>query len=399
VDVSSFDLRVRVKLIYRTSSRPPPFLPLLTSISRRLRRSSLHSRISNSNSATITEDSEDGFGPSSVLVEEDEEYHSHGVARGVKGMAQAYDAIHSSASEASISGDEAIVRQNTGEHRREVWKRWEAEMRPLKRQDTGSSIGSVDEVMLSAARGMSIKEVQVYTDEEEEEEGKGGTIKPNLMRTSVVPVELSSSGSSASPPSAYLSSSPEKPIDTKQLLTPIKEGRSVSHSVTPTPDPQRIIEHASPIPTARLNPIGRQSLGRSASRKLPIPLLEEGTETDDEHEDGNHYSAARRVTIRPTPRISSRTIFTAPQKSERELALELEVSEMKTRLEELEGRLNNVESTPVVNQDMTSYIFGKLGLGGHKDGLPNRVGELPAYLFLVGFGVGAVFVRVLFSRK
>jgi hypothetical protein len=363
-----------------------------------LRRSSLHSRISNSNSATITEDSEDGFGPSSVLVEEDEEYHPHGVARGVRGMAQAYDAIHSSASEASISGDEAIVRQNTGEHRREVWKRWEAEMRPLKRQDTGSSIGSVDEVMLSAARGMPIKEVQVYTDEEEEE-GKGGTIKPNLMRTSVVPVELSSSGSSASPPSAYHSSSPEKPIDTNPLLTPIKEGRSVSHSVTPTPDPQRIIEHASPIPATRLNAHGRQSLGRSTSRKLPIPLLEEGAETDDEHEDGKHYSAARRVTIRPTPRISSRTIFTAPQKSDRELALELEVTEMKARLEELEGRLNHVESTPVVNHDITSYIFGKLGLGGPKDGLPNRVGELPAYLFLVGFGVGAVFVRVLFSRK
>jgi hypothetical protein len=383
----------------RTSSRPPPFLPLLTSISRRLRRSSLHSRISNSNSATITEDSEDGFGPSSVLVEEDEEHHPHGVARGVKGMAQAYDAIHSSASEASISGDEGIVRQNTGEHRREVWKRWEAEMRPLKRQDTGSSIGSVDEVMLSAARGMPIKEVQVYTDEEEEDR-KGGTIKSNLMRTSVVPVELSSSGSSASPPSASLSSSPEKPIDPNQLLTPIKEGRSVSHSVTPTPDPQRIIEHASPIPTARLNPTGRQSLGRSTSRKLPIPLLEEGAETDDEHEDGRHYSAARRVTIRPTPRISSRTIFAAPQKSERELALEVEVTEMKARLEELEGRLNTVESTPVVvNQNITSYIFGKLGLGGPKDGLPNRVGELPAYLFLVGFGVGAVFVRVLFSRK
>jgi hypothetical protein len=363
-----------------------------------LRRSSLHSRISNSNSATITEHCEDGFGPSSVLVEEDEEYHPHGVARGVKGMAQAYDAIHSSASEASISGDEGIVRQNTGEHRREVWKRWEAEMRPLKRQDTGSSIGSVDEVMLSAARGMPIKEVRVYTDEEEEE-GKGGTIKPNLMRTSVVPVELSSSGSSASPPSAYLSSSPEKPIDSNALFTPVKEGRSVSHSVTPTPDPQRVAEHTSPIPAARLNPIGRQSLGRSTSRKLPIPLLEEGKETDDEHEDGKHYSAARRVTIRPTPRISSRTIFTAPQKSERELALELEVTEMKARLEELEGRLNNVESTPVVNQDITSYIFGKLGLGGREAGLPNRVGELPAYLFLVGFGVGAVFVRVLFSRK
>jgi len=319
-------------------------------------------------------------------------------------MAQAYDAIHSSASEASISGDEAIVRQNTGEHRREVWKRWEAEMRPLKRQDTGSSIGSVDEVMLSAARGMPIKEVQVYTDEEEED-GKGGTIKPNLMRTSVIPVELSSSGSSASPPSAYLSSSPEKPTDTSNTshLTPIRAldgGRS--HSVTPTPDPQRVTQATSPIPATRINAHGRQSLGRSTSRKLPIPLLEEGTETDDEHDDGNgkHYSAARRVTIRPPARVSSRTIFTTPPKSERELALELEVTEMKARLQELEGRQNTVESTPVVNNhDITSYIFGKLGLGGPKDGLPNRMGELPAYLFLVGFGVGAVFVRVLFSRK
>ena len=317
-------------------------------------------------------------------------------------MAQAYDAIHSSASEASISGDESIVRQNTGEHRREVWKRWEAEMRPLKRQDTGSSIGSVDEVMLSAARGMPIKEVQVYTDEEEED-GKGGTIKPNLMRTSVIPVELSSSGSSASPPSAYLSSSPEKPIDTSNTshLTPIRAlDRGRSHSVTPTPDPQRVTQATSPIPATRVNAHGRQSLGRSTSRKLPIPLLEEGTETDDEHEDGRHYSAARRVTIRPPARVSSRTIFTAPQKSDRELALELEVSEMKARLEELEGRLNTVESTPVViNHDITTYVFGKLGLGGREVGLPNRVGELPAYLFLVGFGVGAVFVRVLFSRK
>lgn len=331
-------------------------------------------------------------------------------------MAQAYDAIHSSASEASISGDESVVvRQNTGDqHRREVWKRWEAEMRPLKRQDTGSSVGSVDEVMLAAAREMPIKELPVYTDEEEED-GKGGTIKPTVGRTSVIPVELSSSGSSASPPSAYLSSSPEKPADnTSQLLTPIK-GRSASHSVTPTPDPQRIagLEHESPIPTTRLNlpSNGRQSLGRSTSRKLPL-ALEEGTETDDEHDIGQrHYSAARRVTIRPPARVSSRTIFTAPQKSEREVELEVALSEMKARIEELEGRLENIESTSpapakeveiAVTEnkiDMTSYIFGKLGLGTKGDGLPNRVGELPAYLFLVGFGVGAVFVRVLFSRK
>jgi hypothetical protein len=335
-------------------------------------------------------------------------------------MAQAYDAIHSSASEASMSGDEsatALRQHHTGDQRREVWKRWEAEMRPLKRQDTGSSIGSVDEVMLAAARGLPIKEVQVFTDEEEEEDGKGGTIKPSLVRASVIPVELSSSGSSASPPSAYLSSSPDKPADSSQIsnqhLTPIRSnqgGRSASHSVTPTPDPLRVAETPdSPIPMTKLDPTlkARQSLGRSVSRKLPIPLLEEGTETDDEHITGErHYSAARRVTIRPPPRVSSKTIFAPPQKSERELELEVALSAMKTRLEELEGRLNSVESAgPVVvgqgQKDITSYIFRKLGLGWGREGdaLPNRVGELPAYLFLVGFGVGAVFVRVLFNRK
>jgi len=341
-------------------------------------------------------------------------------------MAQAYDAIHSSASDASISGDESagIRQQHTGDqHRREVWKRWEAEMRPLKRQDTGSSIGSVDEVMLAAARGLPIKEVQIYTDEEEEE-GKGGTIKPNLMRTSVVPVELSSSGSTASPPSVYAYSSPDKDkpvgIETSsQLLTPIKEGRSASHSVTPTPEPQRVADIDSPVPPRPLNLNARQSLGRSTSRKLPTPL-DDGTETDDEAGllGERRYSAARRVTIRPPARVSSKTIFTAapsPQKSARELELEVELGEMKLRLEELEGRLKGLESESSASTadiskivapshtstDITSSIFGKLGLGlGEKgDGLPNTVGQLPAYLFLVGFGVGAVFVRVLFSRK
>jgi hypothetical protein len=37
--------------------------------------------------------------------------------------------------------------------------------------------------------------------------------------------------------------------------------------------------------------------------------------------------------------------------------------------------------------------------GEREDGLPNTVKELPVYLFSVGFGVGAVVVRVLFSRR
>jgi hypothetical protein len=95
------------------------------------------------------------------------------------------------------------------------------------------------------------------------------------------------------------------------------------------------------------------------------------------------------------------------------LELETELETVKNRLMELEGRLISVESTthhqstpapekptPTATPDITSLIFGKLGLiGKREDGLPTTVKELPAYLFLVGFGVGAVFVRVLFSRS
>jgi hypothetical protein len=38
-------------------------------------------------------------------------------------------------------------------------------------------------------------------------------------------------------------------------------------------------------------------------------------------------------------------------------------------------------------------------LGREGDDLPRTVGQLPGYLFLVGFGVGAVMMRVLFGRR
>ena len=93
------------------------------------------------------------------------------------------------------------------------------------------------------------------------------------------------------------------------------------------------------------------------------------------------------------------------------MELETQLEEMKIRLEELEGRLNTVAVGKTSDQvigngnetGIASYIFGKLGLrtrqGEDEDGLPNTVKELPVYLFLVGFGVGAVVVRVLFSRR
>jgi hypothetical protein len=43
-------------------------------------------------------------------------------------------------------------------------------------------------------------------------------------------------------------------------------------------------------------------------------------------------------------------------------------------------------------------ILARLGLIPEQEGLPTRMRELPAYLFFVGMGVGAVMVKVLFSR-
>jgi hypothetical protein len=375
-------------------------------------------------------------------------------------MAQAYDAIHSSASEASASGDESGPPrgQSTGDHRREVWKRWEAEMRPrpLQRQDTGSSIGSfcsVDEVALAAARGTELQPAPAASEEEittDEEEDQGGTIKPNSWsaataaasvkdksRVSVIPSgagtsSASSSGTSPPPPYASgLDTSPEK--GSNNLSTPLRPNRSASHSVTPTPDPQRYAtststsktpDSQSPVPAStRLS--ARQSLGRSTSRRIPKAVQAEaeadrGAETDDELDTGGHYSAARRVTIRPTPRISSKSIFasaataTTPAKSPRELELEKELVDVKDRLKELEVRLNSVIPEPAAAEvvkglDATipargsrvGYLMDKLGLGRKQgdDGLPTTERELPVYLFLVGFGVGAVVVRVLFTRR
>jgi hypothetical protein len=88
--------------------------------------------------------------------------------------------------------------------------------------------------------------------------------------------------------------------------------------------------------------------------------------------------------------------------------LEKQISEMSHRLKELEERLESVDkamsaSSSITTNDsssiLSSYLLGRLGLISGDEGLPKSVGELPAYLFLVGFGVGAVVVRVLFTRR
>lgn len=365
---------------------------------------------------------------------------------GVRKMAHAFDAIYSSASD--VSGDEqALKPQRTGEsQRREGWKRWEAEMKPLRRQNTGSSIGSIDELALpSLASGHmrhddAVSEDIIESDlETDEDEGNVGTIKARPALVVAGPGPSDSSSSATSPPPPYASpnlgiddtSSP--PQDRSLPVTPLAPpngSRSASHSVTPTTNKEVPTESQSPS-VARL--ATRQSLGRSTSRRIP-KQDDVGAETDDERDHhlrhpSSHYSTARRVTIKaskptissifspgtPTssPKPSVAVVSTAtPVKTRREMDLEKQISEMSHRLKELEEKLDMVDkamsasSSPSITTNayetsatLSSYLLGRLGLVNGDEGLPKSVGELPAYLFLVGFGVGAVMVRVLFTRR
>lgn len=360
---------------------------------------------------------------------------------GVRKMAHAFDAIYSSASD--VSGDEqALKPQWTGEsQRREGWKRWEAEMKPLRRQNTGSSIGSIDELALPALAPVHKRHEEVVSEdiiesdlETDEDEGNIGTIKARPTLVVADPGPSDSGSSVTSPPPPYASpnlgtdDSTSPPKDRSLPVTPLAPpngSRSASHSVTPTTNKELPTESQSPS-IARL--ATRQSLGRSTSRRIP-KQDDVGAETDDERDHlrhpSSHYSTARRVTIKASkPTISS--IFSpgtpasspkpaavtadrgTPSKSEREKDLEKQISEMGQKLKELEEKLELVDkamsassSVPPTGSSTTlsSYLLGRLGLVNGDEGLPKSVGEPPAYLFLVGFGVGAVMVRVLFTRR
>jgi hypothetical protein len=140
----------------------------------------------------------------------------------------------------------------------------------------------------------------------------------------------------------------------------------------------------------------------------------------------SRWSTARRVTLRPT---HVNAVFTLPTEaqgpSEREKEMESKMEKLLGRINELESRLSSVEATrakdpvpptatcltspasPTAPKQSTSPVVAVLpdsvphsfGLIPPDDGLPTRVRELPAYLFLVGVGVGAVMVRLLLGRK
>lgn len=400
-------------LTIRSSGRPPPFLPLLMTISRRLRRASLQGNIPDPLDSS-----------NSVLLETDEEPTDDGIS-GVKRMANAFEMRDSqsasdisSASEAEDEG-RMLRAQLTGGN--QGWERW-----GLKRQHTGGSSGVSRETAQEDLLGSSSEE-QVVTPlidlpmDVDSEDEKGGTIKappPGLGDLNLLGVEeedasllsvedkRSREGSPVIDRSrSEVTPTPERPIPTSTGL-----GFSPEHLSPPegTTSP-----HKSPA-GSRYGSI--RSKGRVPTLRGKKPPQVDGYDTSDEGLGGT----SRKVTLRPA-HAHIRSIFdleadmkASAGKSKREVELENQLAEVIERVKLLETKLEQASTPPSPALSSSSalsrgrsrttsgpveYLLGRLGVvGTDDDGLPTRVGELPGYLFLVGFGVGAVMMRVLFGR-
>ncbi|WVR03494.1 hypothetical protein IAU60_000485 [Kwoniella sp. DSM 27419] len=488
------------------TTRPPPFLPLLQSIARRLRRNSLTGRLD------LQLGNNGLFRQSSVLMEEEEilsdlEPDEEDLT-GVRRIANAFDA-RSSASEASASGDEGeepgyqpqkLVPQWTGESVGERWKKWEEKgevpgrWRNLSYASAASMASPVGETPASVESSQPDRRSNVNDDEQEDT--AGATVK-GLSLPILSPSDSTLTG--LTPPPPYTSSFPDgaggtiAPLPTlTEVLTPERSsaGRGGQYSATPTPErraentaglgflsPSPDVTPSKLVPQPRLEPLesssphmtnmaqhtsgGRNpyaalrrrssSSGSAAGlryptiRSLALPhgsddegeeaLVEPATRSppldggvEREELEGSRWTTARRVTLRPgrvqglfaEGSAAERSEVVSPTEGEVDHAqtqpskVEDQMEKLMERVRELEDKLKAVSASTARGDDADQRIhrtervspsllelmgFGSRSGANGEDPLPRRMRELPAYLFLVGVGVGAIMVRVLFGRS
>ncbi|WWC85964.1 uncharacterized protein L201_000834 [Kwoniella dendrophila CBS 6074] len=477
------------------TTRPPPFLPLLQTIARRLRRHSLSGRIE-----SVPANPDDSFGRGSVLLEEneDEEDQDEDDITGVKKMANAFDARSSgsSVSEAGASGDEQEVvklkPQWTGESIGERWKAWEerfdGDRRHRYRKFSDVSIGSASDLESLIGHQTGYQALLKSEDEEEDQE-QVATIK------APPPVNLDNSPSISlpeglTPPPPYTSTFTSSDPIQAQSLTSVTENLTPERrndgefSATPTPErtmnnaglgilessPDHTPSRSSSTRTQQNEETGSPHMKNMSShsvrgsdpyaalrkrsssgakpkypsvRNLNLNNDDEGDEEEEEEEgylrpaqkspananfqgeelEGSRWTTARRVTLKPTKaqNIFDSSVPTTPtttitnMQEEKDQKMEEQMSFLLNRIKELENKLDDVTKTNKNNVDKlnkqgnrnnnSKSVLDLIGLGPKYndapdgDGLPRTVRELPVYLFLVGFGVGAVMCRVLFGRS
>ncbi|KAK8845474.1 hypothetical protein IAR55_006187 [Kwoniella newhampshirensis] len=493
------------------TTRPPPFLPLLQSIGRKLRRNSLQGRHDSHFFPLITAstaDADGSFGAGSILMEEDEqvsEEDEQGVT-GVKKMVIALDA-RSSASEtdASASGDEregqeaveGLRAQLTGESVGERWKKWEEKAGRVRKVSDVSSEGALADVESSPrVEKASLDHVSNEVEEQEEEKDqlRGGTIKaPPLISSASAQSTGSSDG--LTPPPPYTSAFPDHTSTTEVYgqATPRRpEGHDQSmFAITPTPErtaqyntaalgiltpspertpskahsiagrtacdsphmsnmSQHVISGSNPSATLSRSTPGDNGPRYPTVRSIALSAADDEEEGEGEGEvsmhpakgtkawqeqelEGSRWTTARRVTLRPS---KVQNVFDerstreeSVQSREGREGVDEKMEELLERIKDLEHKLEAVSTLPPSSEanhvsplnplsktddfsDEATKVnrivkevsildllgFGASGSGENDDGLPRRVRELPAYLFFVGVGVGAIMVRVFFRR-
>lgn len=450
------------------TSRAPPFIPLLQTIARRLRRRSLLDPHSLPNSR---------FPGSSTLLEEDETSYDDATT-GVKRMAKAYDA-RSSASETSFSGDDEgelsrLVAQHTGDSVIERWRRWEETGEALKpseheeyiqgygRKRNLSDVSSLSSVSHGSATSERVgrksptmeemlQDVGENLDDEDEDMGRA-TIKPPPKAADAI---LSPDGrlhkqatseplqqydplvdKLKSPNSNFYSISERRSIRGRASVAPALE-----HAIRPSgldvpaePDSKEVTPSATPSKAKVLPPnelltngghfpenmnryatLGKSSTNRRHPHQLLSLELNDGdADEQDEGSDEGHWETARKVTLRPTraaahdsSKADIRPTDKVKEKEEKKMGEQM--AQLMERIKDLEERLQTATSSNVlppvvpVNVPPREKKFALLDLLGwskdEEDDLPRRVKELPAYLFLVGVGVGAIVVGVILRRR
>ncbi|KAK4683726.1 hypothetical protein P7C73_g6502, partial [Tremellales sp. Uapishka_1] len=391
--------------IWGNTSRPPPFLPTLSALSRRLRRSSFQGRLPPlPHTALPVPGDGSPLSRHSVLMEEDDEDGEEEIT-GVRKMANVFEPKDST----SESGEEVALRAQWtgGSTSSEVETRW-----GLRRTNTG---GSGTYHPFGRKRRESGVSVGAMADVEKEVP-KQLAVLPGTSETSPPPPYASPNPEQQGSPSPS-PATPREDDDTPAPGISLSTGTIRSRSSTPS----RTSVAAVP---------GGASSGDD--RLLPSRGAQMWDEADLE---GSRWTTAKRINLKPnrvegifetpppgsthsTPsaRRSKHARTASQSQSKREREMEGQMGVLMDRIKELETRLVTVErerehSRPASPSPLSSsvshpvspspgyseQILRSLGIGTavDDDGLPTRIRELPGYLFLVGVGVGAVIVKVL----
>ena len=383
-------------------------------------------------------------------MEEDEGSGAEEIT-GVRRMANAFDS-RGYASDASGDDDpspEKLKAQWTGGSAgSEGWRRWQVKRKDVsggmrnKREPTSSSRGMT--YATSSSRGMTYatsspawKDIQLRESSPDSELGTPMDEEPAMYGQLAPPMDHGAQGLKRTDSIDDALDDPSiecHPLDRlesidRQRGTPPLLDRFESRSMTPTPDrlsfpyasipdtpldtPSKTDASVSPHMssmlhqrTAGANPYGAlrrsSASGTSTGPRLPsLPSVRSILGLDDESGTGQ---SSRRITIRPDPLLGTLHAKSPPgTMTEREKQMEIHVASLLDRIKDLESRLESVSRpaspvTPVMSL-FPDVFLDKLGLRSKgEDGLPRTIKELPAYLFLVGVGVGAVIVRVLAGR-